>query len=246
MFEERRSPTVGVGGDLERSRMSNDTRVTVTLPFREVAWAKVLDLLVSRFRNDFFDADADLRRFFKSFHLLLNLRWFRSSRLHETDNSIAVAMCEVHSADTVVLVHDRPIQIGTIPFRYRLLLTLTPRLSRKEERETGRQSARIELTGFGRTIALTKTHHIALAQLLVIVVGILTYVVLCFMLLYGVSVLWQFHLSPAETIIAGTKRLDIGLALLAVFVGLAGIFGRAFSNVWRLVTMGDRTPEAIR
>lgn len=215
--------------------MSNDTRITVTLPFHDVSWAKVLDLLVSRFKSDFLVADANLRRFFKRFFLLLNLRWFRSTHLDETDNSIAVAMCEVHSADTIVVIHDRPIHVGTIPFRYRLLLSLTPRLSRSDGRESGRQSARIELTGFGKTIAITKPHHVVLAHIAVISMAILTYVLLSFMLLYGVSVLCAFHLSPAETIIAGTRRLDIGLALLAVLVGIAGIFGRAIANVWKLV-----------
>lgn len=216
--------------------MSNDTRITVTIPFHEVAWTKVLDVLVTRFKSDFLVADTNLRRFFKSFFLLLNIRWFRSARLNESDNAIAVAMCEVHSADTVVVIHDRPLQIGTIPFRYRLLLALTPRLSRREEAEDGQQAARIELSGFGRTLVLSRPHHIVLAHLSVIGVGILTYVLLSFMLLYGVSVLWQFHLSPAETVIAGTKRLDIGLALLAVLVGIAGIFGRAITNVCKLVS----------
>ena len=228
--------------------MVSDTRITVTIPCQNVAWAKVLDLLVSRLKVDFFEADSNLRRFFKSFYLLLNLRWFRRRSLSAEDNAIALAMCEVHSADTVVLVHDRPLDLGAFSFRYRLLLSLTPRLSRDESREEGRASARIELSGFGRTIALTTVPQVVAAQCIAMTAAVLSYVVLSFLLLYGVSVLVQLHLSPAETIIASTNRLDIGLALLATLIGIAGIFGRAISNVARLLGRKIRPapPLAVR
>jgi hypothetical protein len=215
--------------------MGSDTRITVTIRFHDVAWAKVLDVLIARFKLDFFTADSQLRRFFKSFHLLLNLRWFRSHKLDPLDNTIAVALCEVYSADTVVLEHHRPLQLGSLKCSYRLLLSLSPRLSRDESKEDGRQSGRIELSGFGKTLALTSFGQICGAHTILFVTGLLSYIVLSFMLLYGVSVLWQLHLSPAETIIAGTRRLDIGIALLATLVGIAGIFGRAIANVFQLL-----------
>jgi len=212
----------------------NDTRITVTVPFQEVAWAKALDLLVGRFKLPFLKADRAVHDFFKRYFRVLNLSWFRRRPMSEIDNSIATALCELYSADTIAITHERPIKIGPLEFGYGLSLAMTPNLSRQTDRSTGTVSPRVVFVGFGRRLELTQLRQIVLAQLVAILSGIVCYVVLATCLLYGVSVLWQFHRAPVDVIIAATSRLDIGVALLAIFVGFAGLFGRAIRNVYGL------------
>jgi hypothetical protein len=212
----------------------NDTRITVTVPFQEVAWAKALDVLVGRFKLPFLDADRAVHDFFKRFFRVLNQSWFRRRAISELDNSIATALCEIYSADTIVITHERPLKIGPLEFGYGLSLALAPTLTRQSERSTGTVTPRVVLAGFGRRVELTRLRHIVGAQCVTILVAIVCYVVLAACLLYGVSVLWQFHRAPAEVIIAATSQIEIGVALLAVSVGFAGLFGRAIRNVFGL------------
>ena len=224
--------------------MSSDTKITVTIPFLAVQWHTVLEILVSRFKLSFLDADRALHDLFKRYFRLLNLAWFRNRTLSADDNRIAAAICEVHGADAVVLTHDKRVALGPVRFDYSLTVAMTPRLSRRVDGAESEISAKIVLRGRGREISLRRARDVVIAQGLVLLTGVVSYVALGLMLLYGVSVLWLLHQSPAEIVIAGTQRLDIGVALLAVFVGGAGFFGRALSGLVRLVKSGLQTAPA--
>lgn len=221
-------------GGVNKDTRMNDRRITVSIRFEDVEWARVLDILVGRSKRSFLVADRALHDFFKRFFRLLNLEWFRNRPLSSNDNTIATALCELHSADTVVIRHSRPVRVGPLQFDYTFGLALTPQLGRQARGGLGASAGRIELCGFGRRVVLERTSQIVVAQGCVAVGGVVCYVLLATCLLYGMSVLWQFHRSPVETLIAATTRLDIGVALLAVAIGIAGLFGRIFRNLYNL------------
>ena len=66
------------------------------------------------------------------------------------------------------------------------------------------------------------------------VLGIASYVILAGFLMYAVGVFLLFIAEPGIMSVAAIHHPSIGLALLCLLVGLAGICGRAFRNLMSL------------
>ena len=199
------------------------------LPIEHVNWAAVLDLMVRRFKIPFVAADKQLNDFLKRFCRPLNLAWFLDSALSEDDNLLMQLVGECHGADIVTLVFERRIRLGPGCIAYRHAYEFEPRFGRAQA--TGTVRPRVELRILGRQVTLASARAVALCQLLVSLLGVVFYVVVVGLLLYGLSVLMLFLREPMDVTRAATSRASIGTALLCVLVAVAALTGRAVRNI---------------
>lgn len=204
-------------------------KITQTLPMETVQWPAVLELLHRTFKYSFNDAMEHVRSFTRRVRRPLSASWFLRRELTDQENAIIASICVISGGDSVRLSTGCARKMGFISLQYRFTVTCTPALVR--EQSHGSAIPQIALSVAGRELYLTKLWQVLLTQVALFVLGSLLYALLAGLLLYGVAVLVLFIETPALSTIAATRAPSIGIALVCVLAGLAGIFGRAIRNL---------------
>jgi hypothetical protein len=209
-------------------------KIREEIEFDAVRWSKVLDLLVSKFKYSFEEADLLVHDFLKRFRKPFNLYWFLNRHLSRPDNSVLAAVCNCHGADTVVLHRRRALSMFGLKVEYAQSIEFEPNLRpTQSDALPGTCLPRIETTILRRKIVLLDTRQTVLFQAGLTLLALVAYVLIMGLVLYGLAVITLFVLRPYETTMAATRSLHLGFALLSVLVGVAGFFGRAVNNISR-------------
>lgn len=210
-------------------------KIKQSVDFKDVRWAKVLDLLTTKFHLSFFEADSALKDFLKRFSRPFNLFWFLNPSLTVMDNKIIAALCESLGADSIMLRREYAFRAGMVRMDYRQRIEFEPVLKVAEGGKTGSCLPFIELTVLGRIFLLYSVREVLFVQLLITLMAICFYVVVVGLLLYGLAILVVFLSVPGETTALATRHAPFGLALLCALVGIAAICGRAVLNLAQLL-----------
>lgn len=223
--------------------MTGEKKIRCAFTPAEVQWVRVLDVLVNRFRVPFLTADEQVRQFLKRLHRPFSLEFFRGRALSESDRQLMAAVCEAHGIDLPTFRIEKKLRVAGVGIEYRKILDVEPCLSRA----TGGAAevrARIDVEVCGVSLVLTRLWQVVALNGVLTLLAILSYVLLVGAFLYGSAVLVVLILEPVGTAITATRHGGIGLALLCILVGAAGVFGRALANVSRLglTRLGLRRP----
>lgn len=221
---------------------AEEIRITRTLSLDDVHWPSVLELLSKRYKLSFREANAIVDGFFSRILKPLHIGWFLQRELRSDDNRLLSAVCECHGADSVVLTHERPYRAGPLLFLYSQSVEFTPAL-RQSADKSGICDPVMQLRLFGRSHRIRCLRDVLFAYAVLGLFGIVSYVLVVGALLYSFSVFLLFLEHPVGVTEAATDNLAIGLALLCFLAGCAAIFGRAISNVTRLLIQKIRTPR---
>ena len=209
-----------------------------------VRWESLAEALTKRYKLPPELAKGWIDDFRRRSSTLFAIYWFRHSGISAPDNHLVACLCEMNGADTVTIVDERSVSLPGGPLSYRQTLEFTPELRR------------LELPGFkGKLIPEIslrwgrwryRIHSIQQAVLCYVVfgfLGIVSYVLLAGLCLYGVAVLLLFIYEPQNVLFAVSRRGSMGFAFLAFLVGVAGIFGKAVRNILALLRGGAIKPS---
>lgn len=219
---------------------AEELRITLTLSIDEVHWPQVLELLEKRHRIPFRTAGEHLKDFFDRFLKPFNLYWFTHRKLSINDNRLLSAVCECHGADVLVLTSERPFRSGPLRLSYLQQVEFEPNL-RCNDAATGTSTAQITLGLFGRTLCVDSLVQTVSIYLLLSLIGVSAFVVVVGAFMYALAVFLLFLEQPLGVTEAATSDAVIGLALLSFLVACSAIFGRAVSNVTKLLYTKLRT-----
>lgn len=212
-----------------------ELRITLTLSVDEVHWPQVLDLLGKRHRIPFRQAGDLLKSFFGRLLKPFNLYWFTHTKLSANDNRLMSAVCECHGADVVILTVEKPFRAGPLRLSYSQLVEFHPNLRSSDRVRYGTSRARITVGLFGRTLQVDSVVQTLSIYLLLSLIGVLAFVVVVGAFMYALAVFLLFLEQPLGVTEAATSNAVIGLALLCFLVASSAIFGRAVSNVTKLL-----------
>lgn len=218
-----------------RSTIADDSNVRSSLRVRKsieldaVRWGAVIDLISTRHRIPYPDANKMVRHFMKRLDLIFNLAWFIERKLSSGENRLALALCEVHGADELTISSAKTISAGLLSFSYLQRVEISPGWS-KAERETGRCRGRIEMRVLGSSWTISRPFQVLITQGLLFLFAVGVYVLLVGAFLHGFATFLLLLEAPITVTIAATNRLELMLSLLCFLVGSAGIFGRAIRN----------------
>jgi len=153
------------------------------------------------------------------------------------------AVCEAHGIDLPTFRVEKKLRVAGVGLEYRKILDVEPCLSRATG-GVAEVGARIDVSVCGVSLVLTRLWQVVALNSVLTLLAILSYVLLVGAFLYGSAVLVVLILEPVGTAITATRHGGIGLALLCILVGVAGVFGRALANVSRLglTRLGLRRP----
>lgn len=214
---------------------AEELRITLTLAFEDVQWPQVLEILSKRSRLSFLEANKVLKDFLSRFLQPFHFSWFRRRALSYDDNRLLAAVCECHGADTVILTLEKPVRAGPLHLRYNQAFEFSPGLRKGEHAPEGQVTPTVELTVLGRRHRVQTASEALFLYSIVALTGILSYVVLVGALLYSLSVFLVFIEQPAGVTEEATTNAAVGLALLCFLVVCAAVFGRAVSNIAKLL-----------
>ncbi|MBN8548903.1 MAG: hypothetical protein J0M12_06280 [Deltaproteobacteria bacterium] len=213
---------------------AEEIRITLTLSVDEVHWPQVLDVLGKRQRLPFLQVSDILKDFFGRLLKPFNLYWFSRRTLSINDNRLLAAVCECHGADTVILTVEKPFRAGPLRLSYHQEIEFQPNLRSSDTTRSGRSSAQIVLSMFGRALRVNSIVQVLSIYALLCIIGVLAYVVLVGAFMYALAVFLLFLEQPLGVTEAATSDVTIGLALLCFLVASAALFGRAVSNLGKL------------
>ncbi len=209
-----------------------DYKISIELELGAVAWAAVLRILCDNFKLSYEQASRLIRNFHKHFRSVLSLRWLVFSELSVDEGRLLAAICEVHGADAVRIWLSRGLLGSHSRIKLRQQIDFFPAFrTNQQAAKGGYLLARYVISFFGRELVICKVWQALLVHVLFVLFAIVSYVLLVGCLLYGLSVLLLFIMEPAFVTLAATNRAPLGLALLCMLVGLAGIFGKAVHNL---------------
>ena len=216
---------------------ADDIRITRTLSIDDVHWPQVLELLQKRQKISFRQASATLDSFLRRFTNSLHVAWFSRAHLSHEDNRLLAAVCECHGADSLILTFQRPFRAGPLRLSYSQSIQFTPELRSGGDRLGSLYNPLVELRLFGRTHRITRLSEALFAYAVLGLTGIFSYVFIVGALLYALSVFLLFLESPEGITAEATDNPAVGLALLSFLVASAAIFGRAVTNVTKLILL---------
>lgn len=214
---------------------AEELRITLTLSIDEVQWPQVLELLGRRHRLPFLQAGKTLKDFFGRFLKTFNLYWFTHSKLSPEDNRLLAAVCECHGADIVNLTIDKPFRAGPLRLSYNQQIEFQPNLRTTDIARPGTSRAQISLSFFGYTLRVESWFQAVAIYLSLSLFGMAAYVVVVGAFMYALAVFLLFIEQPFGVTQAATSDAAVGLALLCFLVACAAIFGRAVSNITKLL-----------
>ena len=215
-----------------------DLRIRAELDLSQVHWKLAASILVSHFDLMQSAAEVLVAGFRRRCEGPLQLTWFKTKALSKADSQVFAALCEAHGADALSISVTHCFAPGGVTFGYRhqVFFQLAPG-SRAAGGVVLAQPG-LELIVGKWNVVLRSLRSVLILQLLLVMLAILFYVVAAGCFLYGVAVLLLFLADPAYVTVAATKRLPVGLALVCMLAGLAGICGRAVRNIIRLFWQG--------
>lgn len=207
-------------------------RLRRVLAFDEIQWSKILDLLVTKYRQPFDEAEAAVRKF--RLHLLrpFNLYLYFTRRLPDHYSRVVKALLECHAADVVAVKVVRSFRVGFFKLEY------VHEIECEGVSKSGPQSQhsmpRAKVLIFGLPLEIETAWGAMLMQVLSFLIGVAFYVILAGAILYAVSVFLLFLEYPDGVTVVATRKPQIGLALLCLLMVMAAVSGRAISNLARL------------
>ncbi len=214
---------------------AEELRITLTLSIDEVHWPQVLDLLGKRHRVPFRKAGELTKDFFERFLKPFNLYWFAHPQLSSEDNRLLSAVCECHGADVLVLTAEKPYRAGPLRLSYAQQIEFHPNLRNSDTSHAGTSRAEILVGLFGRTLRVDSFIQTISIYLLLSMIALLAFVVVVGAFMYALAVFLLFLEQPLGVTEEATGNAAIGLALLSFLVASSAIFGRAVSNVTKLL-----------
>ena len=211
-------------------------RLRVSMHLADIGWDSVRSSLLEEAGMTGAMATALVRDFLRKLTSPINVHWLGNKSLSREEQKVVLTLCELYGADVLNVALERTFTVPLLEIRYRGEIAFDP-FARDERGEgrTGTASGRYEIALPGVTIRVNSLFHAAALYAALSVVGVLLYVVLAGMLLYSVAVFLLFIADPELMTIAAVNHPSIGLALLCLLVGLAGLGGKAFRNVATLV-----------
>lgn len=220
---------------MSASSADKSLRISIELALSQVHWKLVGSILVSHFDLEQQAAEKLTAAFRRRLAGPLSLYWFRASRLCRDDEKVLAALCEAHGADTLSLYSGQRFSIWRLSCAYRQQITFHHASGRQAAGSSAQIVPEVTVELGGWQFRLQRLRSVLLMQILLVLSGALFYAVAAACLLYGVAVVLLFFVEPAYVTLAATRRLPLGLALVCMLAGLAGICGRAFRNVLGLV-----------
>ena len=212
--------------------MKTDYRIRVELPIDEVNWPVVLSILMSRFRMSFPQADRLSKSFCKSLLKPLSTKWFKARNVTADENKVVCAICEAHGADVLMLSEEREMRLASLAIGYRQRIIFTPQFRPPHSSsDFGRAIPEIELNLLGAKLRLASLVEVLLTQTALALIATIFFALIAGCLLYGAAVAILFVFHPAALTLAATRSAPLGLALICMLVGVAGIAGRAIHNL---------------
>ncbi len=206
--------------------------ITRRIEASDVLWRGVEEILVGRLRWDKQKAEKKLVSFRRRFLFPYNLYWLCHQTLNEADNSIAMAICECHGADKIVLSGRGIVDSPVFSASCRQVVALKPGF-RKEDR--GNSRLLIEFGLRSHRFVVDGVFPIILVYLAGILLALLSYILVAGLLLYSLAVFVAFLWAPVDVTYAATRVSHIGLALLCFLVCLAALTGKAWRNIAGLI-----------
>lgn len=231
---------------MAETNTDTDYKIRLELDLDSVAWPTVLKVLCDKFKLTFQQANQSISDFTRRFRDTLNLSWFLRKELSSEEGKLLAAVCEVHGADAVSISSSRRLICGWPSFILRQQVEFYPSFRQSEQsKKGGYLVAQHTVNIFGRNIKIEKLWQALIAHSIFISLAVLSFVLVVGCLLYGLSVFLLFLIEPAFVTLAATNSATLGLALICVLVGMAGIFGRALQNLYKLArsTLIGRHPS---
>ncbi len=207
-------------------------RLRARLAFDEINWALALSILVSRFEIPFDQASQMLKSLRLEIFRPLSLYWFMRSTLNSSARMVMLAVCQAHGIDQLTIDTKRALRFGIFNIDYTQVISFAPHFDSQEGlRTTEVFGVTQTLCAFGLKLGIRTRHRLVLVQTILAALAAIAFSAFAGLLLYGVSVLLVFVMSPATVTIAATRSAPLGIALVCSLIGIAGIFGRAFANL---------------
>lgn len=210
-------------------------KITVEMPIQNINWKLVRRILQNNFNLSETKAIAAIDSFTERFAKPLNHFWKFRKSLSGLDVKVVLASCETHGADILILKVDNRLRVSSFGFGYVHEVQFEPNGKSYADRSVAFSVRKMCLRLLGYEIALSKIWHLIVVDLLLLLLGTFLTVLLLGFLLYGLAITLLFWWTPIDVTLAATQNASIGLGLICVLVGGAGIFGRAIKNILNLV-----------
>lgn len=203
-------------------------RVRREMGVEKVDFNDLVGLLVSHDHLPKFKAKLIAKSVRRSFCQPDCWRWLSGRPLNLDELLVVRALLDLQGADDLSLIRRGPENIRW----FRPATEFTLHLSRER---AGAVSVRgvLGLFIFGRELQI-KTPLKAMVVMSIVAIWIALMAAVAWgLLLWGISTLAIFVYFPGSTIVAATREWQIGLGLLATFVGLAAIGGETLRRRYR-------------
>lgn len=229
-------------------------RVRVRVPEEDVPWESILESLGENSTVDDKALRRQLKNFVKKIRTPFNGEWLGAPLLSKEEQKIALALSEIFGADVVTILRERSFGSSPLKIVYKGEVELNPFGKMEEERVSagsggerrGVAQGNFRLSMPGLEIDINTMPRAVLFYFLLMLIGIIMYVLIVGMLLYAVAVFLLFLADPEMMTVVATTHSSVGLALLCLLTGLAGLSGKAVRNVVSLIrTRLGRQAKAV-
>ncbi len=193
-----------------------------------IPWNRLQEVLASRHRLGISTAGrlaSDLR---ERTECLFSLGTLHEQPLSSQENGAVRSLVELVGADEVTVSSSRDFFTGPLRLRLTRCTHLRPGL---RQDSAGSAESCLILECAGRSLCARQRIGAYLLFGALVLAASATYAILFGLLLYAFSVFYVFLQMPGDVTLAAVRQLPVGLALLAMLVGLAGLSGRAFVNL---------------
>ncbi len=220
-------------------------RVRVRVPEEDIQWESVLEALLENGGSDEKSERRSLKSFVRKVRAPFNGQWLRSPLLTGEEQKISLALSELFGADVVTILRERSHGNSHFMISYKGEVELNPFGRIENENDAAGIQAAAGRRGFARgsfrlVIAgiefdINTMPRVVLLYTLLMLISVVMYVLVVGMLLYAVAVFLLFIADPEMMTVVAARNPPVGLALLCLLTGLAGLSGKALRNVVSLI-----------
>lgn len=201
---------------------SKSFRITRRVQFSDIDWNSVKAILRRRHKMSAFCTDETADDFIRRIKRPVNLFWFLHPLLDEKHSKLGLSICDYLRADRVVVSNVRSLIVGFLRLSLEHELEIEP-MARQDRAVC---VSTVKISGPGGKVQITSFRGALILHLVLFLLGVASFVLFGFFIIYAIAILSLFLLNPAEVTRAALEDGPIGLALLSVFVVLAGVVGR--------------------